>query len=108
LPKTCRATSHASAMSVAVGMPQPFAMDASPLSATHAKYTPMGPSTPPMVPSSGLMALRGGFSAPPGRQLSVISLAAMPKNSAMKMSLTRKCTLRWLPWPSGDQCTKAA
>ena len=45
----------------------------------------------------GLIALLGGFSAPPGNTESVISLAAMPKKKTMNISLMRKWTV--IGWP---------
>ena len=97
-----RATSQARAMSVAVGMAQPLAtVPKSSLppynSRASRKNRPTGPNTPPRVPISGLMALGMGFSAPPGRIDSVISLAAMPKKKTMNTSLTRKWTVMCLP-----------
>ena len=53
--------------------------------------------TPPKVPINGFMALRMGFSAPPGSTDSVISLVAMPKKNTMNISLTRKWTVTALP-----------
>jgi len=54
------------------------------------KKTETGPTTPPSVANSGFIALRMGLRVPPGRQASVISFAAIPKNTTMKTSLTRK------------------
>ena len=38
-----------------------------------------GPMTPPAVAKSGLMAVRRALMLPPGRMLTVISTAAIPK-----------------------------
>ena len=46
---------------------------------------------------SGFTALVGGLRLPPGRQASVISLAAIPKKKTMKMSFTRKWTVSSCP-----------
>jgi len=52
------------------------------------KKTATGPTTPPSVANSGLIDFEIGLRLPPGRQDSVISLAAIPKKNTMKMSLT--------------------
>ncbi len=83
-PNNNLATSQASAISVAVGIPRPQAHSTWPIMAFSPINTAIGPSTPPIVPSNGLIALAGGFSAPPGKQDSVISLAAMPKKKTIK------------------------
>lgn len=46
---------------------------------------------PPAVPRSGLMAFLIGFSGPPFRTASQISLPATAKKKTMKISLIKKC-----------------
>ncbi len=58
-------------------------------SASPAKNTATGPSTPPSVAISGFTAFAGGFRSPPGRHERVISTAAIPKKNTMNTSFTR-------------------
>jgi len=98
-PKTVYAATHATEMSVAVGMPQPRASvwkssETAPdpvAMPRNTKYSATGPITPPSVPKMGLTAFRvGGYSEPPGWNASQISLTARPKKNAIRMSLTMK------------------
>ncbi len=88
-PNTSRAASQASAISVAVGMPQPLFNSVYPNKCVKRKNTAMGPITPPKVPRSGLTAFLMGFKAPLGKQASTISFAAIPKNSTINTSFAR-------------------